>query len=282
MNKKLYVLPFDHRSSFVKMFGFSENAMTEDEVAVIKDYKHLIYEAFLSALEMGVGKKEAAILVDERFGSEIHQAARVAGITRLLSAEKSGQTEFDFEYGSNFAEHIDALKPEYVKTLIRYNPDGDGELNARQLAKLKIINDFCKENHYGFLFELLAEPVSNGETISKSIIQLHEAGIEPDVWKIEGLEKAEEMKGVVDQIRSGGRVNAGVVVLGRGESDEKVRIWLQVAAAIPGVIGFAVGRTVFKQAILDFHEKKIDRARAVEIIAKNYKDFVDFFEKNQK
>lgn len=282
MNKKLYVLPFDHRGSFVKMFGFSETALNEKELAMIKDYKHIVYEAFLAALKMGVDKNEAAILVDEQFGSEIHEEARALGITRLLSAEKSGQAEFDFEYGDDFARHIEAFKPEYVKTLIRYNPDGDQELNSRQRAKLKIINDFCKENQYGFLFELLAEPVSDGATISKSVAQLHEAGIEPDVWKIEGLERPEEMARVVGEIRSGGRTDAGVVVLGRGESDEKVRTWLSVAAKIPGVIGFAVGRTVFKQALLDFHEKKISRAQAIETIARNYKNYVDFFEDNQK
>ena len=108
--------------------------------------------------------------------------------------------------------------------------------------------------------------------------ELQNNGIEPDIWKLEGVEDFDELKAVVEQTRSQGRQNVGVVVLGRGESEEKVRLWLTVAAKIPGVVGFAVGRTIFKQALLDYHQGAVKREEAARVIAQNYKSFVDLFE----
>lgn len=297
MTQKLYVLPFDHRGSFIKMFGFSEKDLTPEQVALLADYKHVIYEGFLKALAAGVPKTAAAILVDERFGTKIQQEAKILGMRRILPVEKTGQDEFDFEYGDSFKEHIEKFQPDYVKVLVRYNSDNDPELNRRQRSRLKIISDFCHQNNYRFLFELLAPPTSaqlaecsgNSEEYEKklqsqvmqgALQELQSAGVEPDIWKLEGLENFDDMKKVVEQARSGGRENVGVVVLGRGESDSKVRAWLTVAAKIKGVVGFAVGRTVFKQALLDYHQKIINREQAAAVIAQNYQGFVVLFESN--
>ena len=272
MAQKLYVLPFDHRGSFIKMFGFSDKDLTPEQAVVLADYKHLVYEGFLAALKAGVPKESAAILVDERFGAKIQQEAKSFGVRRILPVEKSSQNEFDFEYGDSFKEHIEKFQPDYVKVLVRYNSDDDPELNRRQRSRLKIISDFCHQNNYRFLFELLAAPTSaqlaecsgnleeyekklQSKVMQSAVKELQDGGVEPDIWKLEGLENFNDMKDVVDQARSGGRQNVGVVVLGRGESDNKVRVWLTVAAKIKGVVGFAVGRTVFKQATFGLSSK---------------------------
>jgi len=260
MQKKLYILPFDHRGSFIKMFGFSEKDLTKDQTNKISDYKHIVYESFLKSLEMGVAKEYAAILVDEQFGQAIHKEAKETGITRLLTIEKSGQDEFDFEYGDKFGEHIKELNPNYVKVLVRYNPQGDRDVNERQVKKLKKANDFFKKEGYKFLFELLAVATQSQldsldgnqerydnelryKVMIDGIKELQDLGVNPDVWKIEGLSSFDQMQKVVEQTRHKDK-NVGIVVLGRGESDEKVGRWLTIAAKIPGVIGFAVGRTM--------------------------------------
>lgn len=275
MAQKLYILPFDHRSSFARIFGFSFEKLTQEQTAVLVDYKRIIYEGFLTALKMGVPKEYAAILVDEQFGAEILKEAKESGITRLLAVEKSGQDEFDFEYGDSFKEHIENFKPEYVKALLKYQP-------GVNLAKLKVLGDFCSENKYKFLLEVLASPLSDFLTTRKSIEQLQNSGVEPDIWKLEGLEAAQEVKDIVKQVQSDSRDKAEIVILGRGESDEKVRQWLAAAAGIKGVAGFAVGRTVFKEALLDYHQGAINRTEAVRTVAKNYKNFVDLFESVKK
>lgn len=291
---KLYILPFDHRGSFVKMFGYGGGNLVPETVAALADLKHAVYEGFLRAIALGVPKETAAILVDEQFGKKIHEEARGAGITRILSIEKSGQDEFDFEYGDAFGMHIDALAPQYVKVLVRYNPAGDAAMNERQCDRLKRVSDFCKANGYKFLFELLVVPMPEElrraggdkeryeqtmrwEGMRGSIVEIRGRGVEPDIWKVEGLDDAAQMAAVVSEARAGGRTGVGVVVLGRGERGEKVAAWLTVAANVEGVVGFAVGRTVFKQALLDFHAKKISREEAVRQIAENYKQFADLF-----
>ena len=46
--------------------------------------------------------------------------------------EKSGQPEFDFEYGDDFGRGIQEAAPTFAKTLVRYNSDGDSGMNQRQ------------------------------------------------------------------------------------------------------------------------------------------------------
>ena len=278
------------------MLGFSEKDLTQEQANIIYDYKHVIYEGFLKSLKMGVPKDPAAILVDEQFGKKIHEEAKRDGVTRLLTVEKSGQDEFDFEYGENFGYHVKKINPDYVKVLVRYNSSGDKELNARQIEKLKKMNDFCKKEKFGFLFELLAVATQEQlqslggdqekydhqlrvEVMAEGIKELQASGIAPNVWKLEGLSDFNQMKKVVDQARHNDE-KVGVVVLGRGESEDKVKEWLVVAAKIPGVIGFAVGRTVFKPSLIDLHKGAITRDQASGKIAENYKNFVDLFEKS--
>ncbi|MBV8902579.1 MAG: DUF2090 domain-containing protein [Acidobacteriia bacterium] len=68
------------------------------------------------------------------------------------------------------------------------------------------------------------------------------------------------------------------MVLGRGEDGAKVREWLTTAAAVPGFIGFAVGRTSFWDPLVNWRDNKISRAQAVEEIARRYREFVEIFE----
>lgn len=294
--KKLYILPFDHRGSFIKMFGLAENNLSGADIKKLSDYKHIVYEGFLEALKMGIPKVSAALLVDEQFGSAIQLEAKKKGIIRLLPIEKSGQDEFDFEYGKDFGKHVKKFSPEYVKVLVRYNPEGDREMNKRQADKLRIVSDFCHKTDYYFLFELLVPATSDqlvqcggneetydttmrGGLMKKAMEELQEGGVEPDVWKIEGLENPEDMLEVANQGRAGGR-SASIVVLGRGESDEKVKKWLSAAAGVPGVIGFAVGRTVWKEALLQHLAGKTSRKDTAKAIAENFKGYVDLFEKS--
>ncbi|TSC68600.1 MAG: hypothetical protein G01um101470_1163 [Parcubacteria group bacterium Gr01-1014_70] len=295
MRNKLYILPFDHRESFIKMFDFDPSQLDGAAVAVLSDYKHVIYEGFLAALEQGVPSHAAAILVDEQFGARIQQEARERGITRILTIEKSGQKEFDFEYGEDFAKHIEMFSPDYVKVLVRYNSEGDADMNKKQIEKLLVLNAFCHARDYKFLFELLVpatpaqlvlcggseetyEKTMRAGLMKRAMEDLQAGGVEPDVWKLEGLESSADMSAVVEMARSGGRDKVGIVVLGRGESDEKVRVWLGAAARVPGVIGFAVGRTVFKEPLMRYHAKQATREETARTIADNYKRYVDLFE----
>jgi myo-inositol catabolism protein IolC len=59
----------------------------------------------------------------------------------------------------------------------------------------------------------------------KAIEQLQDAGVEPDVWKMEGLERREDCEKIVIAARRNGRNQVGCTVLGRGEDNRKVHEW---------------------------------------------------------
>jgi len=300
-DKPLYVLPFDHRGSFQKkMFGW-EGALSPQQTAEIAAAKRVIYDAFTTGLHAGVPKEKAAILVDEQFGAAILRDAAAAGYTTCCPAEKSGQDAFDFEYGEDFEKHIEAIHPTFCKILVRYNPEGDSELNRRQSARLKRLSDYLhgSNSRSRFMFELLV-PAEKAQLerfrgdkkaydlelrprlMAQTIEQLQDAGVEPDVWKIEGLDRREDCEKIVAAARRGGRNRVGCIILGRGEDDRKVREWLSIASGVPGFIGFAVGRTSFWDPLVDWRGKKITRDAAVAEIARRYQQFVEIFETQNK
>ncbi|MGH7491613.1 MAG: 2-deoxy-5-keto-D-gluconate 6-phosphate aldolase domain-containing protein [bacterium] len=295
----LFVMPFDHRGSFMaKMFGIKGRQPTAEETKEIASTKRIVYEGFQQALAQGVPKDKAAILVDEQFGAECVVDALQKGIKAAMPAEKSGQDEFDFEYGEQFGAHIEKFNPTFVKVLVRYNTEDDKELNKRQAVRLARLSEYCHKHKRKFMFELLVPALETQLTrlggdkkkfdtevrpglMEKAIAEMQAAGIEPDVWKLEGLERAEDYKAIVAQARSKGRVHVGMIVLGRGENAEKVNHWLKVGAKVEGVIGFAVGRTVFWDPLVGYREKKHNREQAVAQVAKNYKGLVDVFSQAQ-
>jgi myo-inositol catabolism protein IolC len=294
-DQPLYVLPFDHRGSFqTKMFGW-KGALTPDQTAQIAGAKQVIYDGFKAAIASGVSKENGGILVDEQFGAAILRDAAKNGYSTACPAEKSGQDEFDFEYGEDFAKHIEAFNPTFCKVLVRYNPGGDQTLNERQAARLKRLSDYVhSKGRSRFMFELLvpAEKVQldrvNGDKkaydreirpglMVQAVEQLQNGGVEPDVWKIEGLDRREDCAKIVASARRNGRGQVGCIVLGRGEDDSKVREWLAIAAPVEGFIGFAVGRTTFWDPLVDLRAQKTTREAAVKEIARRYREWVDIF-----
>src|SRR5262245_51468704 len=155
-DRPLYILPFDHRGSFeTKMFGW-HGELTAAQTAEIAAAKRVIYDGFKAAIEAGVSKEKAGILVDEQFGASILRDAAAQGYTIACPAEKSRQEGFEFEYGEDFAKHIEAFHPTFCKVLVRYNPEGDQALNRRQSARLKRLSDYLHSmGKSRFMFELL-------------------------------------------------------------------------------------------------------------------------------
>jgi myo-inositol catabolism protein IolC len=295
-DRPLYIQPFDHRGSFQSgLFGFKP-PLSDAQTAEIAGAKRIIYDGFLSALAAGAPAGKAGILVDEQFGAAILRDATGKGIATACPAEKSGQDEFDFEYGEDFARHIEAFDPTFCKVLVRYNPEGDRSLNQQQAGRLKRLSDYLAgAKRSFFMFELLV-PAEKAQLdalkgnkraydlqvrphlMVEAIRELQKAGVEPDLWKIEGLDRAEDCQSVVAAARAGGRDHVGCIVLGRGENDQKVREWLGTARKVPGFIGFAVGRTVFWDPLVDWKAGKATREQAVARIATRYREFVDLFE----
>lgn len=301
--KPLYILPFDHRSTFAKQM-FGKNAISEldpEEKEAIREFKMLIYKGFKDAVEKLIPTDFAAVLCDEEFGSEVLIDALHNGFKTLLPVEKSGQEEFNFQY-ENFGEHIAKFHSQFVKALVRYNPVDPEDLKQRQKEKLKQLSDYCHEKTHKFLLEVLVIPTETqlkeiGSQLSfdrkmrpvlaeQVIKEFQDFGIEPDIWKLEGFDQAWGYKEIIKTIKRDGRANVNLIVLGRGGSTEDVEKWLEVGereeifevgGRVEGVIGFAVGRTVFWDAINKFHKREIGKAEVIQTVSANFQKFYKVF-----
>ena len=290
---RIYLLAFDHRGSFQsKLLGIVGDPAPED-VARIEQAKRIIFAGFRKALDSGLPAAGTGILVDEQFGAGIARAARELGVILAMPVEKSGQPEFDFEYGEQFGDHIAAFDPAYAKVLVRYNVEGDPELNKRQAARLARLGNWLHGSGRKFLFELLVPPERRQlervggdgdrydrelrpELMIEAIRELQTAGVEPDIWKIEGLDLREDCVRLAEVARSGGRDSVECVVLGRGGDESKVEHWLRTGAGVPGFVGFAVGRTIWWQPLEEWLAGA-SADDAAEAVAENYRTVVDAY-----
>ena len=295
-DKPIYILAFDHRSSFQKMLGITAKEPSPEEIERTQDAKGLIFEGFQSAITQGVAKENAGVLTDEQYGSEVARKAKADSVNLAMPVEKSGQNEFDFEYGDQFGEHIEDFNPDFSKVLVRYNPAGDPDMNKGQTERLRRLSDWLHERERKFLFELLV-PAEEDQLASvegdverydtelrpglmkQSIKQLLAGGVDPDIWKIEGIDSRDECSEIADLVRGDGKSGVSCVVLGRGADDMKVDEWLRAAAGLDGYIGFAIGRSIFGDSIKGYGSGSINRVDAVNLVAQKYKRFIDVYEK---
>jgi myo-inositol catabolism protein IolC len=293
----LFILAFDHRGSFQKKWFGIEGQPTDEESARIADGKQLIFEGLERAISGRADPATAGGLVDEQYGApnEIPQRIRAAGANLAMPMEKSGQDEFDFEYGAEFGDHIERFDPDFTKVLVRYNPDGDAEMNRRQAGRLRELSEWLAERERKLLFELLV-PATDEQLASvdgssdrydselrpdlmvSAIGEIQAAGVESDVWKIEGLDRSEDCERVVAQCRSGGRDGVVCVVLGRGADSDRVDSWLEAAAAVEGYVGFAIGRSIWGDPLAAFLSGELPREGAAGQIADNFLHFLGVYE----
>jgi myo-inositol catabolism protein IolC len=294
---KLYILAFDHRGSFQKkMFGIDGNP-TAEQTETISDAKRLVFEGMLEAVKRGAEAGATGVLVDEQFGSDVPQRARERGLKLAMPVEKSGQNEFDFQYGEDFPAHIERFDPDFSKVLVRYNvEDPDSGMNQRQMERLRRLSDWLHEHDRKFLFELLVPATQTQldsvdgssdrydlelrpELMRRAIEAFQNGGVEVDIWKIEGVDEASDARMLAQQARTGpGREGVTCVLLGRGASTEKVEEWLEIAAPIEGFIGFAIGRSIWWDALHDYLDKTRTREDAAATVADNYLHFVTIYE----
>ncbi len=295
MNDELFILAFDHRGSFKsKMFGISGRDETSEETAALQDAKRLVYEGALKAIDDGLSPDLVGVLVDGEMGADVARDAKERGIKLAMPVEASGQPLFDFEYGDEFGDHITAFDPNFSKVLVRWNPDDDPEDNRVQGERLKRLGDWLRDNGRTYLFELLVPATSQQLTLVESgadydteirpyltlqaIRQILDAGVEPDIWKIEGLDRRRSCELLSGLVRSDERDDVIAVVLGRGADDAKVDHWLRMGSGVNGYAGFAIGRSIWWGGVEGFKNGTMSRADAVASISANYRRFIDVYQ----
>ena len=295
-NNDLYILAFDHRGTLTKgLLGVEGREPSQEEISRVSEMKNIIFDGFLSAKESGISGGDPAILVDEAFGLQVQNKAKELGIKFAAPVEKSGQKVFDFEYGDDFGNKIEEVGADFVKILVRWNPDDPAETREIQGSRIKTLSDWLDDNGRKFLLEFLV-PASEAQLASVNgdqarydseirpklavqvIEEMREKGADPDIWKIEGLDTKEACQNVASVIKSGGREDVIAVVLGRGANDEKVNEWLRAGASVDGYKGFAIGRSIFWDSLKGWHAGDKSREQAVSEIANSYLSFISVYQ----
>jgi myo-inositol catabolism protein IolC len=226
--------------------------------------------------------------VDERYGTEVALQARAAGLRLAMPAERSGQDWFTLEYGTigerTWLDHVERFDPDYVKVLVRDNPDFDGDDRRGQQDRLAVVSRTLREAGRKLIVELLvpATPEQKAKAgqdydaqvrpglTDRVIRDMRSAGVEPDIWKIEGLETVDAARAVVSTAREGGRGDVRCIVLGRDAPAERLDHWLSVAAGVDGFHGFAIGRSIWEQPLAEHLAGRLEAAQLTDQVATNY------------
>jgi myo-inositol catabolism protein IolC len=287
----LFLLAADHRRSFEQLFGADEPVGEADRDRMVAA-KSLVAAALgdVAAERASERGDQLGILVDDVYGGGAIQAARRAGVAVALAFERSGKRVFEFEH-ADWRERLAADPPTFAKVLIRHRADGDpGDVDV-QLERLKEISDACAGGPAGFLLELLTpyadaeRAVASAEQLEvevrprlvvDAIDQIRAAGVEPDVWKVEGVADPAGCAAITAAASRDGRDDVRVVVLGAGAPAATVDAWLEAAAA-GGYAGFAVGRSIWSAAVLAHDRGELAEEAARSEIAARYRAFIDTF-----
>lgn len=284
----LMILALDHRDSYAKLFADVEG----DRGVAMRRAKLLVYEGLLAS-RPSLGDGVPGVLVDEDLGAEVQEHAHDDGVTLAIPVEKSGEKVFQLEYGDATEAHVGHIAPDYVKVLVRMNPADDPDTTRLQLTRLGELSSWLHSISLPFLYELLV-PATDDQLASVGgdsdaydrevrpglvvdVIRANQsAGVEPDLWKIEGLETADAAREVVAAARVGGRDGVGCIVLGRDAPQDRLDRWLTIAAGVDGFVGFAIGRSIWEDAVTA-HLEDGDDQRLVDTVRARYTHFAEIY-----
>lgn len=290
----LLILAADQRPWLTKALFDHTDAATAQQRAITTEAKHLILEGLLKATETNA-LDGAAILVDPELGPGVPERALAHGIPLALPIERAGRRLYETEPES-LREYLRAFAPRYSKVLVRYNPADSVEERALQRERLAEASAISRDEGCEFLFELLVPPTAaqledvdgdveryawelRPELTRQAMAEIaDQVGV--DVWKLEHQGDVESSRRTVELARSGG---AECILLGAGGDVETVKSWLEIAAQA-GFIGFAIGRSIWWEAVQQLAAAPTDddvRARSLAKIAATYIEFVTAFTRAQ-
>ncbi|TDS81040.1 5-dehydro-2-deoxygluconokinase [Amnibacterium kyonggiense] len=287
----LFILAMDQRDSIEQKLYDLDRAPTPEESASIAANKLLVYRGLLDALPGLPEGGKPGFLVDEQYGaSPAVLAAADDRIALAMPIEASGQEWFDFAYGHDWREHASFFGADHPKVLIRDNPALDAQQRAEQADKVATISSWARREGKAFIVELLVPATDDdlakvdGDTdrydreirpdLTVSALEfLQDHGVEPAIWKIEGLARREDAERIAATARRDGR-DGRCIVLGRNAPQEQLDEWLRVAAPVEGFIGFAIGRSNWWEALEGRLDGSLDDDAARRQIAEHYTHFV--------
>jgi myo-inositol catabolism protein IolC len=292
--RSLLILAADHRQSLEReMYGLHA-LPTPGQAARIRADKMLIYQGLLDAVRHVPGSVQPGILIDEQYGTAVAEltGGTEGAINLAMPVEASGEQWLQYAY-DDWQAHADLFRNNHPKVLVRDNPGLDAGLRAAQAQRLASVSDWAEANDRALIVELLVpasdadlaaaggdtaryEQTLRPENTVAAIEYLQDHGAAPTWWMVEGLDRHDEAVAIAEAARRGGRT-ADCIVLGRHARSDILHHWLQVAAPVPGFTGFAIGHSIWWDAVHArlHHRSTAHGARAR--IAAEYLDLARYF-----
>jgi myo-inositol catabolism protein IolC len=276
----LFIMAMDHRESFGRtLFGVKDDDPDQAEREAMTSAKLLIFEGLQAALP-AVSYGRVGVLVDERYGQDVIDAARSGAdsIVLAIPIEASGHEWFTLEWGGRWLAHVESAKPDYAKVLVRDNPEFDADQREGQLARLAEVFSWLRGAGVPLLYELLVPATdaqlarAGGDTaaydrdirpglVCQVIADNQAHGVKPALWKVEGLETVDAARQVARQVKAGDR-GADLIVLGRDAPADRLDHWLEVASQVSEFVGFAIGRSIWEDAVREYEASDHSEAAA--------------------
>ena len=299
VNPDLLILAMDHRDSLLRDLYGIEGDPTGEQRARISAHKGLVFDGLLRAIEDGVDISRVGVLIDERYGAAVAVRARQAGIDLAMPIERSGEPLFLLDYGTfgdgQWMGHVEEFAPDQVKVLVRDNPNGSFN-RLLQFDRLVTVSNAIRASGRTFLVELLVPATpSQLESVGSDALrydtelragltvqvieEMQAEGIEPDIWKVEGLETEQDARTVVSAAQRDGRSNVRCIVLGRDSTPQRLDHWLRVASAVEGFRGFAIGRSIWERPLADYLAGTASEAELVRRVAESFTHFARVWER---
>jgi len=294
----LFILAMDHRESFGRtLFEVQHDDPDQAQAEAMRSAKLLIFQGLEVALP-SVTSGRIGVLVDERYGQDVIDAVKkvqksAAPMVLAVPVEASGHDWFTLEWGDRWLEHVESVKPDYAKVLVRDNPGFDAAQRDAQLNSLAQVGAGLRTAGVPLLYELLV-PATDTQLaqaghdagvydrdirpglVTEVIADNQAHGVEPALWKVEGLETVEAARQVAEQAKAGGRA-ADLIVLGRDAPAERLDHWLEVASQVDAFVGFAIGRSIWEDVLSRYEAFGATEAAAVNArreIADRYLGFI--------
>jgi myo-inositol catabolism protein IolC len=291
----LLLLAVDQRNSFERgLYGLKGPITPEQDARMTAD-KLLVYQALLEALPGLPAGVQAGILVDEQYGASVAELASRSGggVSLAMPIEKSGEDWFEFAYGDDWVAHAEFFATDHAKVLVRDNPGFDPHQRDRQAARLAQVSAWASSNERSLIIELLV-PASDADTAAVDgdstrydrelrpahavtvMEYLQDQGVDPAIWKVEGLDRPQDAERIVEAARRDGR-KASCILLGRHAPHDQLDRWIQVVAPMPGWMGFAIGRSIWWDALTAQLQGELSADETRHRIRDAYLDFAHFY-----
>ena len=271
----LCVLAFDHRRQLEDMI-----VSTDSPGPRIEEFKSLVCDAVLQvAKEMP--DTNLGVIVDERYGEAV--LARLTAENWWIGrpVEVPGSIPVEFDPRNSMGLPLLAWPAAHIaKCLVFYHPDDDIELRLQQEDRVRALYADCAALDRKLLLEVIA--TSSGHpcdehTVANIQRRFYNLGIYPAWWKLD-QQSPEGWQEVTRVIEHYDPLCHGVLLLGLDAPEDELRRGFDAAAQFPMCKGFAVGRSIFREAASRWFDGETDADGTVQLIADNYRRMIQYWQ----